>query len=193
MYRFNDVLVRPAPLTPGGPPIWLGGTGPKALARAGRIGDGHFGVGMPFDGAMATWRTAHDVRTDGAARPFAFGQLRSGFIAGDAETAWKLASRGMRYTLDVHAGWAAELAGRSPADAPPVDDAELRDYNLFGNADDIVAALRPYARAFPARDDSHLSFRLYHPYTARDAVFNAIESYGRDVAPRLRILEAESL
>lgn len=28
------------PLTPGGPPVWIGGRAPRSLARAGRLGDG---------------------------------------------------------------------------------------------------------------------------------------------------------
>jgi alkanesulfonate monooxygenase SsuD/methylene tetrahydromethanopterin reductase-like flavin-dependent oxidoreductase (luciferase family) len=28
------------PLTPGGPPVWVGGRAPRSLARAGRLGDG---------------------------------------------------------------------------------------------------------------------------------------------------------
>jgi alkanesulfonate monooxygenase SsuD/methylene tetrahydromethanopterin reductase-like flavin-dependent oxidoreductase (luciferase family) len=185
-------LVRPRPFTPGGPPIWLGGTGPKALARAGRIGDGHFGVGMPFDGAMAGWRSALEARSTDALRPFAFGQMRSAFIADDADAAFRLASQGMRYTLGIHAGWAAELAGGSVRDAPPVSDEELRAYNLLGSPDDLAGALSPYAREFAGRDDCHLSLRLYHPYTPRDAVVEALESYGKVVVPRLRELELGS-
>ena len=186
VYDFEDVLVRPRPFTEGGPPIWLGGTGPKALARAGRLADGHFGVGMPFEGALAGWRAALETRPADAPRPFAFGQMRSGFIADDADEAFRLASRGMRYTLGVHAGWAAELAGGTVQDAQPVPDADLRAYNLLGSAEQISAALGPYAQEFAGRDDCHLSFRLYHPYTPREAVLQAIESYGNHVLPRLR-------
>jgi len=188
VYQFSDALVRPRTFTPGGPPIWLGGTGPKAFARAGAIGDGHFGVGMPFDQALTAWRSALDMR-DPDARPFAFGQLRSGFIANDADEAFEVAARGMRYTLGVHAGWAAELAGGSTADASAVADEELRGYNLLGSAADVAASLAPYAREFAGRDDCHLSFRLYHPYTSRDDTVSALEAYGKVVVPALRATE----
>ena len=193
VYQLNDVLVRPRPFTPGGPPIWLGGTGPKALDRAGRIGDGHFGVGMGFDAALASWQRAVDVQPADAEAPFAFGQLRSGFIAGNPDQAFDLAARGMRYTLGIHAGWAAELAGGLVDDAAPVPDEDLRAYNLLGGPTDIVAGLSPYAVRFAGREDCHLSFRLYHPYLPADAVLAAIESYGKDVVPRLRSLERGSV
>lgn len=186
IHRFEDVLVRPRPFTPGGPPIWLGGTGPRALERAGRLASGHFGVGKGFDDALAGWNQAVAARNPDASTPFAFGQLRSGFIAGDPEEAFALASRGMRYTLGVHAGWAAEMAGGSPTDAPPVTDEQLQDYNLFGSAADIVDGLALYAERFAGRDDCHLAFKLHHPYVGREAVLAAIDAYGKQVVPQLR-------
>lgn len=39
-FRFEDVRFDLAPLTPGGPPIWVGGRAARSLARAGRLGDG---------------------------------------------------------------------------------------------------------------------------------------------------------
>ncbi|MFF5988391.1 LLM class flavin-dependent oxidoreductase [Prauserella flavalba] len=185
-YRFEDVLVRPRPFISGGPPIWLGGTGPKALVRAGSIADGHFGVGVPFGEAMRAWRTAVDARGEDVMRPFAFGQMRSGFIADDADRAFALASRGMRYTLRVHAGWAAEMAGRSTTDAQDATDTDLRAYNILGTAEEVADALRPYASEFAGRDDCHVSFRLHHPYTSREAVLAALESFGTKVVPALR-------
>ena len=188
VYSFQDVLVRPRPYTPGGPAIWLGGSGPRALALAGRVADGHFGVGAPFESAVAAWRSAADVSNRQPDSPFSFGQMRSGFIAEDAETAFRQAGRGMTYTLGVHAGWAAEQAGGTEADGVATEQ-EVRAHNLFGDAAHITAELAPYARAFAGRDDCHLSFRLYHPYTERDKTLAALDAYGTRVVPQLRRLE----
>lgn len=187
VHHVDEAIVRPAPFTPGGPPIWLGGTGPRALARAGRLGDGHFGVGLPFDAAMASFDAARAAVPDGRGDVFSFGQMRSGFLADDAQDAWRLAGRGMTYTLGVHAGWAAQDAGRT-ADATvvPVDEEQVRGYNILGNAADARAAFEPYAARFAGRPDCHLSFRLYHPFVPHEAVLRAIEIYGRDVALVLR-------
>lgn len=40
----------PPPLTPGGPPIFLGGQGPRGLRLAGEAGDGWFIPSIPFTG-----------------------------------------------------------------------------------------------------------------------------------------------
>jgi probable F420-dependent oxidoreductase len=39
-YRLRDARFDLPPLTPGGPPIWVGGRAPGSLRRAGRFGDG---------------------------------------------------------------------------------------------------------------------------------------------------------
>lgn len=39
-YAFPETHMEPAPLTPGGPPIWCGGRQEPALRRAGRLADG---------------------------------------------------------------------------------------------------------------------------------------------------------
>jgi alkanesulfonate monooxygenase SsuD/methylene tetrahydromethanopterin reductase-like flavin-dependent oxidoreductase (luciferase family) len=38
-YQLKGATVRPGPARPGGPPIWIGATTDRAIARAGRIGD----------------------------------------------------------------------------------------------------------------------------------------------------------
>lgn len=39
-FRFDDVTIVPRPVRPGGPPIWLAGSGDAALRRVGRLADG---------------------------------------------------------------------------------------------------------------------------------------------------------
>jgi alkanesulfonate monooxygenase SsuD/methylene tetrahydromethanopterin reductase-like flavin-dependent oxidoreductase (luciferase family) len=39
-FSFDEIRVLPKPLTPGGPPIWIGGRSEAALKRAAQLGDG---------------------------------------------------------------------------------------------------------------------------------------------------------
>jgi probable F420-dependent oxidoreductase len=48
-FRFEEVVCEPRPVQPGGPPLWIGGTGPRARRRAARLGDGWHGLGARTD------------------------------------------------------------------------------------------------------------------------------------------------
>jgi probable F420-dependent oxidoreductase len=45
----RDLGVAPRPVQPGGPPVWVGGSSPAALRRAGERGDGWIPQGTPRD------------------------------------------------------------------------------------------------------------------------------------------------
>ena len=44
-WQLKDVAMEPKPVQKPCPPIWFGGSGPAALRRAARLGDGFFGAG----------------------------------------------------------------------------------------------------------------------------------------------------
>lgn len=46
---FDDVILRPLPLTAGGPPVLIGGNSVAAMKRAALFGDGWYGVWSGFD------------------------------------------------------------------------------------------------------------------------------------------------
>lgn len=54
-HSFDPVHCEPVPVTPGGPPIWIGGHTPAALRRCARHGDGWHAIELtPDDFAAAT-------------------------------------------------------------------------------------------------------------------------------------------
>lgn len=48
-YALDDVQMLPAPVTPGGPPIWCGGRSKEALTRAGELADGYISYAVDAD------------------------------------------------------------------------------------------------------------------------------------------------
>jgi len=52
-YEVADAGLRPRPVQPGGPPIWIGGSSAPALRRAADRGDGWLPQGPPKDGMRA--------------------------------------------------------------------------------------------------------------------------------------------
>lgn len=70
--RFSDVLFSPRPVQPQGPPIWIGGTGPTALRRTARWGDGWHVTALTPNriaaGLQAIHALAGDQRVEGSLR-----------------------------------------------------------------------------------------------------------------------------
>lgn len=52
-WSVHDVGLRPRPVQPGGPPIWVGGSSPAAIRRAAEKGDGWLPQGPPPEGMAA--------------------------------------------------------------------------------------------------------------------------------------------
>ena len=77
IWRFDDVHMQPAPLTPGGPPIWCGGRSEAALRRAGKQGDGWISYVVTPEQFAASLATIEAARAEAgrAAEPFGTGHL----------------------------------------------------------------------------------------------------------------------
>jgi probable F420-dependent oxidoreductase len=67
--------LRPRPVQPGGPPIWVGGSSPAALRRAAERGDGWLPQGPPKQGMRRAIEELHRRRAElgRAERPFVVG------------------------------------------------------------------------------------------------------------------------
>jgi alkanesulfonate monooxygenase SsuD/methylene tetrahydromethanopterin reductase-like flavin-dependent oxidoreductase (luciferase family) len=58
-YRLDGAVMEPGPVRPGGPPIWLGGQGPRGLRLAARYADG-WNFASNLDGSAAGFVTRRD-------------------------------------------------------------------------------------------------------------------------------------
>jgi probable F420-dependent oxidoreductase len=65
----EDVRFDLPPLTPGGPPIWVGGRAPRSLARAGRLGDGWLAFVVTPERFAEGWATVRQHALDAARDP----------------------------------------------------------------------------------------------------------------------------
>lgn len=105
---------RPRPVRSGGPPIWIGGSSPAALRRAGRRGDGWLPQGTPKADMPAAIAQVAEVRAAaGRSGPFTIGAIARPLFLGDPGDGWDLGR--------------ATLAG----DADRIR-AEIADYEAMG-------------------------------------------------------------
>ncbi len=162
-FSFGEVIMQPKPLTPGGPPIWVGGRSGAALKRAARLADGwmpyvitakRFGDGIDFIGAEAA-RAGRRIERFGTA-VFMFCTIGSTFEAALDVAADQLSRR---YAMDF----------REPA----------RRYAALGTPSDVAAKIGEYIKA-GARD---FLMDLNCPYEERDAM---LQRFAREVIPLLR-------
>jgi probable F420-dependent oxidoreductase len=63
-YQVHDAGLRPRPVQPGGPPIWVGGSSKPALRRAARRGDGWLPQGPPEMGMRNAIAFIHETRAE---------------------------------------------------------------------------------------------------------------------------------
>ncbi len=58
-WKVEGAVLGPAPYRPGGPPIWIAGSAPASLARAGRLFEGWMPIAPDATGWAAEWRQVH--------------------------------------------------------------------------------------------------------------------------------------
>ncbi|MCW2767883.1 MAG: Luciferase-like, subgroup [Nocardioides sp.] len=95
-WTIPEVVVRPGPVRPGGPPIWLGGTAPVAIERAARLADGFM---ASVNDEVVAYHAAC-ARLDGADRKHA---MRTAWILVDEDPERALAELGEHMLFQVNA------------------------------------------------------------------------------------------
>jgi alkanesulfonate monooxygenase SsuD/methylene tetrahydromethanopterin reductase-like flavin-dependent oxidoreductase (luciferase family) len=115
-YPLRDAINLPPPVTPGGPPIWLGGQRPRGFRMAARLADGwvlpagaNEGVLEFRDRRAAILRELEAIGRDPTSFSFA-GQVATGTTAADRATALETARQFVAEGADhVILGMAARL------------------------------------------------------------------------------------
>ncbi len=109
----REIRISPPALQHPHPPIWVGGTASKAIARAATLGlnflSGGPGSATTYDNALlANGLDPHEFRI-ATTLPI--------FVAPTREQAWELAAKPLRHMVANYAQWTSEARGESPADA----------------------------------------------------------------------------
>jgi len=121
--------VGPRPVQKGGPPIWLGGTAPAALRRAGRLGDAFIAPPLPPDGVRGLFETVCKARQK-AGRPGRPRLVGAGYYALGGE-----AERGVENMRSYYAAGGEEFVRAMTASLlrePEAIQAHVRGYEAIG-------------------------------------------------------------
>ncbi len=111
-YNGVTLAVRPIPVQPGGPPIYIGGSAEPSAHRAARIGDGY----RPAIKSLYEIYVA-DVEANGGATPPPLRDTQPLFlfVAEDPDKAWSQLAENLLYATNATATWAQE---RGVGDTP---------------------------------------------------------------------------
>ena len=104
-----DMAVSPRPVQPGGPPIWVGGSSPAALRRAGQRGDGWIPQGTPrlkMAEQLATVRSHREAA--GVSGPIDLGAMSEPLYMGSPS--WDIGRYSIAGGADEHAERLREFA-----------------------------------------------------------------------------------
>jgi alkanesulfonate monooxygenase SsuD/methylene tetrahydromethanopterin reductase-like flavin-dependent oxidoreductase (luciferase family) len=174
-FRGVEVMVRPAP--PGPPEVWTGGWVDAAVRRAVRIADGYISPGGQID----------DTRRRVAMLDATTGIATTTFVnVGPVSPAMEAALLHVfgRYR-DWYGSSSDEAGGRQVARGVDAVMAAPASAIVAGSPDDLVAALRPLAAAFPERTH-HLVVRMHQPDVPRSELLDQLRRFAAEVMPALR-------
>ena len=138
-FQFENLIVAPPPVQPGGPPIWVGGNSLAAARRAAR----HGVCFMPDSGAGPELYEAYRTQLPAAAGPPRVATNRVLFAAASREAAWDICGPHFLYQFNAYRKWFA-AAGDDDTHGDELTDPGVLsgDHYFVGTPDDIVAAIQ---------------------------------------------------
>ncbi len=187
----HGIRISPPALQRPHPPIWVGGTAPKAIERAARMGL-HFLTGGPgsvdiYDDTLrATGKDPGD---------FHVAAMRPTFVAATRERAWELAAKPLRYMAAGYLQWTAEADGASDtteraAALPSVEEIiRKQSFDFFGEAalvgtpDEVIAQIEDYRTSSRLTD---LVCGMALPGMPPDQIRAGMELFAREIIPHFR-------
>jgi alkanesulfonate monooxygenase SsuD/methylene tetrahydromethanopterin reductase-like flavin-dependent oxidoreductase (luciferase family) len=161
-------------------PLYLGGTAPAALARAGRIGDGYVApVGPAAEVATAFARVEEEAAAAGRRPPTLVSS--SHVLLRHPSIDERQAEVGFR---DLDARYAAF---KSPAAEPASPEQRTtHSFVVSGTPDEVLHRLLEFRELLPPEREHHHVVRLEFPGMDRAAVAAVIRVFADEVLPGLR-------
>ena len=187
--KLRDIRISPPALQRPHPPIWVGGTAPKAIERAAAMGL-HFLSGGPgsagiYDDALrANGHDPHDFNV-AATLPT--------YVAPTRDEAWDIAAKSLRYMAAGYLQWTSEAKGAPSAEQPalPSVDEIVRRQSmdffgedmLVGTPHDVIEKIEAYRSRSRL---THLVSGMALPGMPPHQIRSGMELFAREVIPHFR-------
>ena len=177
-YQFDDVVITPRYVQPGGPPLWLAAMSAAGARRAARF-DSHLLPQGPRDQVLDPWIAA--LRGSGRdPSGYRVGIIRSCFVTDDPERDWPAVRAAERYRGQLYSRFFAESGQQRSWYR---DESRIPQTWVVGSADYCVAELTAFIAAHGITD--LVTWAV--PPGVRPARMNpSLERFAREVVPRLK-------
>jgi len=177
-----DLPVGPRSPQPLGPPLWLGGTAPPALARVARVGDGWFCLAHYRYQKAAEAYPVLRAALERAGRPVGGFPIAVGvhlWVTDDPERAWATElARAVGYQLDRYSDWATDRDQPRP---DPIDPGRLkRSAVLCDTPERVTGALADLQERLPF---THVCMWSRPAGIGHEAACANLERVAAEVAP----------
>lgn len=177
-FHFEDVVIKPGYVQPGGPPLWIAAMSTAGARRAARFGANLLPQG-PREEVLDPWRA--DMRAAGhdpdARR---VGIIRSCLVTDDKERDWPAIREAERYRMEVYLRFNRE-SGDGLSSTRDTD--RIPQSWVIGDADHCVAELRAFIAEHGITD---LVTWAVPPGMTTAEMNPHLERFARDVVPRLK-------
>jgi probable F420-dependent oxidoreductase len=165
-----------SPVQSGGPPIWIGANGARAIERAARIGDAWIGSSsLPrreLPAALDRFRAAR--RATGRPDVVEYPVLREASVAPARDAARATLERYLGVKIAAYARW-----GR----ARPGVEETIAECAIVGTPSEATAQIRDYQDGLGV---NHLILRVHWPGLGQDVALETIRRLGEDVIAQVR-------
>ena len=178
-WHIDDLLVTPAPVQPGGPPLWIAGMSRNAAVRAARFDTHLLPQGAP-DIVLEPWRD--ELRSTGRdPDDYRVGIIRSVFVTDDREGAWQQIRAAERYRAGVY----ARLFDETPDEFTAFDPSKgaIPQGWIVGDEDECTAELAAFIGQYGVTD---LCTWGGPPGLPPSIMNDSLERLARNVIPRVR-------
>jgi alkanesulfonate monooxygenase SsuD/methylene tetrahydromethanopterin reductase-like flavin-dependent oxidoreductase (luciferase family) len=177
-YDFDDVVIRPGYVQPGGPPLWVAAMSEAGALRAARLGC-HLLPQGPRDEVLEPWRRtlAASGRDPDA---FRVGIIRACLVTDDPERDWPPVRAAERYRGQLYTRFFAE-AGRHVAFAR--EGPRIPQTWVVG---DVAHCVRELSAFIAEHGITDLVTWAVPPGLHPQQMNASLERFARDVVPRLR-------
>lgn len=188
VYRFEDVRVQPASHQTQGIPIWIGAYAPAAIARAGRIADGHLvGRGTPELLAAATEQLAAVRDPQDPTFTLAMNVAVVGSDPRAGGTSARAGYRRHQRAYELVTTGTPLYDPATPVHDPTLTLGSIDNYvQAGGTADEIVDRIGAIVERHDRWPRQHVALRALFPDEDLDVLLRRVDYLGEEVLPPLR-------